>query len=266
MSNNITVGIPYHQGTQPEHLRQSIESVLNQTLLPKRLILIQNGDVSEAIRAVALSASSDLVKIDHLFVEAQGLPIALNESIRQTRTKYYARMDSDDIAMPERFALQYNFLESNPDISILGGWAREFSTEEGPAQGSLKEMPTDKNLMHEWFHYRNPFIHSTIMFRMSIFRELGYYDERFTTDQDLQLWGRAIKHGTGIANIPEALIYFRTDNMLAKRSRLDAVWRQIKARYAVWTPSIRLNILKIAALFFRLTPKSFRAMGYKYFR
>jgi len=231
-SPKITVGIPYHGGSDSDHLKACIDSILEQTVLPARIILIQNGEVGSSIRATALSTKSDKVIIDHLVVLQQGLPSALNASLKITDTEYYARMDSDDIAFPQRLEQQLQFMDQNPEISILGGWAREFSSEGGLQKSIEKCTPTDNQVMVEWFHYRNPFVHSTVMFRMPVFKVIGYYDETYITDQDLQLWGRAIKASIGIANLKEFLIYFRTDNMLNKRSAFDAVWRQVKAPYA----------------------------------
>lgn len=266
VSPKITVGIPYHSGSDSKHLKTCIDSILEQSILPERIILIQNGHVEGELKSLALRTQSDKVKIDHLTVMKQGLPAALNASLKITTTEYYARMDSDDIAFPQRLEQQLRFMEQNPEISILGGWAKEFSSKSGLQASVEKRTPTDKKLIVEWFHYRNPLIHSTVMFRMSVFKKMGYYDEEYRTDQDLQLWGRAIKSSIGIANLREFLIYFRTDNMLKKRSAFDAIWRQVKARYSVRTYSPKLNVLKILALSFRLLPKKLRGLGYKHLR
>jgi len=139
-------------------------------------------------------------------------------------------------------------------------------TSNGIEKSVLKQMPIDPIEMRNWFHYRNPFIHSTVMFRRDVFHKLGYYDETFLTDQDLQLWGRAINAEVAIANVPQVLIYFRTDNVIGRRSRLDAVIRQAKARFSVKSPSLKYTFLKCSALLFRLLPKTIQYYGYRNFR
>lgn len=265
--DDLTVGIPFHGGTDASQLEEAIESVLNQNLGATKCHLIQNGDVPENLLHIARKYEvSHASIIEQLFVAKRGLAAALNQSIKQCTTKYYARMDSDDIAMPQRFELQVKYLEAHDEVDILGGWAKEFSSNGGTDNAVLKKMPIDINEMRNWFHYRNPFIHSTIIFRREVFKRIGYYNETYLTDQDLELWGRAINANVQLANIPEILIYFRTDNVIGRRSQLSAVKRQAVARYSVSTYSLKNNLLKVAALTFRLMPRWIQKLGYKNLR
>ncbi|NQT63409.1 MAG: glycosyltransferase [Candidatus Marinimicrobia bacterium] len=266
IDTSLTVGIPFHSKTLVSDLKEAIESIISQTLKADIIHLVQNGDISEEVDELLKSFMAEHQNIEHLLVEKSGLAAALNVSLRHTRTTYYARMDSDDISVRDRLFTQISFLREHPEIDIVGAWAWEFGSQEGLSKKRLKKMPTDPQKMQEWVHYRNPFIHPTVMYRVEFIRKLGYYNEVFLTDQDLELWGRAINNGAKIANIPTPLLYFRTDNMLSKRSKVDAVMRQIRARYVVRTWSPRLNILKVLALIFRLTPRIIREAGYKYLR
>jgi len=263
---DLTVAIPFHAGTRPEELSASIESIVNQTLLPKHLILVQNGDVPEELSRIAQKLEPFPFEFDQIRVPKPGLPAALNASLELTRTRYYARMDSDDISHPNRFEVQMAYMTAHPETRILGGSAYEFTTTQGLDYLVPKEMPTDPRIMREWFHYRNPFIHTSIVFDMRVFKEIDPYDETFITDQDLEMWGRALKAGVEVANVPDFVVYFRTDEMIRKRSKQGAVWRQAKARFRYNTCSIRLNILKLAALSFRLMPMWIREFGYKRMR
>ncbi len=265
--HDLTVGIPFHGGTKASQLEEAIQSILNQTLVAAKCHLIQNGTVPEKILLIAKGYEvSHPSEIEHIFVAKRGLAAALNQSIKQCTTRYYARMDSDDVALPHRFEMQIKYLEAHGDVNILGSWAKEFTSADGIEKALLKQMPTDPQEMKNWFHYRNPLIHSTVMFQTRVFDDIGYYDETYLTDQDLQLWGRAITNNETMANIPEALIYFRTDNIIGRRSHIKAVWRQAKARFSVRTWSIKYNFLKIGALSFRLMPEFVQRYGYKNFR
>jgi len=262
----LTVGIPFHEGVDPIQLAEAIESILNQTFGAASCHLIQNGSVSPEVSELVESYVREHSHVELIYVSKKGLAAALNQSINKSTTQFYARMDSDDIALPDRFEKQIHYLTEHPEVLVLGGWAKEFNSTSGVEAAVLKKVPTEPHVMHEWFHYRNPFIHPTIMFRTRLFETLGTYDETYLTDQDLQLWGRVINANVPIANIPEVLIYFRTDNVISRRSQLAAVRRQAVARYSVKAGSLKLKILKIAALSFRLMPNFIQSLGYRHLR
>ena len=263
---DLTVGIPFHSGSNPSQLVETLDSLLGQTLRAGCCHLIQNGDVSDELLEVIDGYANKYAEFEKTYVEKKGLAAALNSSLSRCTTIYYARMDSDDIAMPQRFERQVNYLEAHGNVDILGGWAKEFSTSEGIEKAVLKRMPVEQQEMRNWFHYRNPFIHSTIVFRTKVFQNIGYYNESYLTDQDLELWGRAINANVKLANLPEVFIYFRTDNVIGRRSQFSAVKRQAVARYSVTTYSLKYNMLKIAALTFRLMPRWIQKLGYKNLR
>ena len=104
------------------------------------------------------------------------------------------------------------------------------------------------------------------MFRKSVFKKIGYYNESFFTQQDLELWGRAIKNNIVIDNLMKPLIYYRNVGVLNRRSSYNEILLQIKARYSFNTYSIRLNFLKLIAILFRLLPFNFRKWGYENLR
>ena len=104
------------------------------------------------------------------------------------------------------------------------------------------------------------------MFRVDVFKTIGYYNENLNSDQDLELWGRAIQSGIKIGNIQKPLLYFRTEGRQKRRSKFSAIKRQIIARYSYNTLSVKLNILKIVSILFRLLPEKIRLWGYKNIR
>ena len=86
------------------------------------------------------------------------------------------------------------------------------------------------------------------------------------TDQDLELWGRALKNNIIISNIQIPLVYLRTKNRLLRRSKLSAIKRQVLIRYSYNTSSFKLNVLKLASIMLRLLPLKIREWSYKYLR
>jgi len=264
---SLTVGIPFYSQTDLKYLQEAIDSVLNQTIIFEKLHLIQDGPVSAEISDLInkyKDSSPDLIQI--ILLPAKGLPNALNHSIGLSDTTYYARMDSDDIALDNRFEIQLDFLEKNPNLDILGSWAYEFEYNRNKEKLHINKTPKDKIRIKEYFHYRNPLIHPSVIFRVDVFKKIGLYNESMYTDQDLELWSRALKHGINISNIEKPLIFFRTEGRLKKRSKLSAIKRQILIRYSYNTCSFKLNVLKLAAIILRLLPLKIRRWSYKNLR
>ena len=264
---SFTVGIPFYSKTNPQHLIDAIDSVINQTILPKKIHLIQDGEVNQNIKKVLNKYqfhSSGLIKIIKL--EKKGLPFALNQSIKICKTKFYARMDSDDISYPMRFEKQINYFRKHIDTEILGSWAYEFENDFKQENIFLNKTPTIKKEIENLVHYRNPLIHSSVMFKVDSIIETGMYNESMLTDQDLELWNRCIRDKRIIKNIQEPLIYLRVNDRLTRRSTWPAVKRQIIIRYTYNTSSLKLNFLKLASIIIRIMPLFIRKWSYKKLR
>jgi glycosyltransferase involved in cell wall biosynthesis len=264
---HVTVGIPFHSGACAEHLRLAVDSILNQTHRPYRVHLIQDGPVSDDLTALVNDYVARGPHIEHLLIpDNSGLPNALNLSIQQTRSPYYARMDADDISRPDRLEVEARYLEEHPAVDIVGSWAIEFHDDPDEADTFLRKLPTDQPDIARIFHYRSPFVHPSVMFRRSVFDRIGLYDLWWTTAQDYELWARALRHGVGLANIADPLLYLRVNGKVAKRSRLMEIVRQARARYRYNTWSPVSNVLKISAVLFRLMPGPVRQWAYRHLR
>jgi len=264
--HKITVGIPFYHKTRFKDLKLSVDSILKQTFKNVTLHLIQNGEVNKKILDLINNYDMKYENIFHIKVKEVGLSKALNNSIKMTRTKYYARMDADDIALNNRLKYQYEFMENNQDISILGSWAIEFLENKDSQNNFIKRMPSCPNKIIEYFHYRNPLIHSTVMFRLSVFDMIGYYNEKFSSDQDLELWGRAIKSKIGIFNIQKPLLYYNTRGIHKRRTKLSAIYNQIKVRQSMPASTLKLKLFKFLSICFRLMPKRIIKFGYRTLR
>ena len=252
--NSITVGIPFYEKTIPEELILSIDSILDQTLMADEIHLIQDGMVNMELDEIVTNYLNKNNQIKHIKLDKSNLSTALNHSIKLTKTKYYARMDSDDISMPHRLKTQYNFLENNNSIDILGSWAIEFDENIDDLNNFVKKMPRKYKVIIRFYHYRNPLIHPTVMFRLNVFNVIGYYNEDLSTDQDLELWGRSINFKVGIENIQEPLLYHNIKGIHHRRTKIKSIRNQILARRLVPADSLKLRVLKILAICFRFMP------------
>ena len=166
MSTDITVGIPFFSGTISKQFQTAVDSILTQSLCPDEVHLIQDGSVSEELSELVKRYIESFPCVKHLIVEQNsGLAHALNFSILNTTSKYYARMDSDDIAHPQRLEKQVAFLNAHPDVDILGSWALEFEKDPLTENGFVRKLPAESSEIELMFHYRNPFVHSAVVFR-----------------------------------------------------------------------------------------------------
>lgn len=265
--SQVTVGIPFYAGTNIRQFQAAVDSILSQTLLPDKIHLIQDGKIGQELHLVVEAYKTALSeRIEHIVIEQNlGLAHALNVSILQTTTGFYARMDSDDISLPNRLLMQCEFLKANPDIGIVGGWAWEFSSE-NPAMDFLKKMPTKHSDLAQMLHYRSPFIHPSVMFRVRDFAVMGLYNSSYRIEEDAELWARAFKKGIRFANIPEPLLYYRASGVIKRRSSWAATRNWALAKFSVNTLSPKLNALKVGSILFRVLPDSIKTWGYKNLR
>ena len=177
----------------------------------------------------------------------QGIAAALNEGLKQCHYELVARMDSDDIAVPNRCKWQLEIFSSQ-DVDIVGGIAAEF--ESNPQQIiSYRKLPETQEEILFFARRRNPFNHSCVMFRKSaVLAAGGYHFFRFFEDYDL--WIRMLRNGSKGYNIPKVLVHMRVGNGLySRRSGLQYVITMVKfRRYLLHTGSINFLDFLICTL------------------
>lgn len=184
--------------TKEEYLRASIESILNQTFTDFEFIIVNDGSTNNA-EEVILSYKDNRIK--YVKQENQGIVGALNNAWSKASGKYIARMDSDDIAYPERFAKQVNFLEENPEYSLVGSWAKII-----PSKNIIK-LPQDIKIMDLLADCM--FIHPSIMFHKADFEKFNLqYETGFEYAEDYCLYANAVKH-LKMTNLQEVLLDYR---------------------------------------------------------
>lgn len=193
----ISVLMPVYN-TKEEYLRASIESILNQTFKDFEFIIVNDGSTNNA-EEVILSYKDDRIK--YFKQENQGIVGALNNAWSKASGKYLARMDSDDIAHPERFAKQIRFLEENPEYSLVGSWAKIIHS------NNLIKLPQDIKVMDLLADCM--FVHPSIMFRKADFEKFNiHYESGFDYVEDYCFYARAIKC-LKMTNLQEVLLDYR---------------------------------------------------------
>ncbi|MGN5594074.1 glycosyltransferase [Stutzerimonas nitrititolerans] len=203
-----------------EYLAEAIESIISQTFTDFEFILINDGSDDNSLDIIKLYMGKDgrLILINR---ENKGLPASLNEGIAQAKGKYIARMDADDIALPERLQAQYNFMESNPKVDVCGSFAQFF----GASSRVARPYTTNKDIaIHALFAC--PMVHPTVIAKKSFFNIL--YNTDFFKAQDYELWTRGITQGYVFANINQVLMLYRVRSGVNSSS--EQVFFSAKAR------------------------------------
>ena len=201
---------------RPEYLRQSLESVFNQTLLPDEVVMVLDGPVTEELYSVTKEYSTKYPQLKIIpLPENRGLGKALNEGLKYCTYDIVARMDTDDICFLDRFEKQVKFMTDHPEIDICSSWIEEF---EGDIENvkSLKKVPETHEEISQFIGKRNPLNHPTVMFRKSAVLKAGDY-QHFPLFEDWYLWARMFLNGARFGNISEPLLHFRTSAQMFKR-------------------------------------------------
>lgn len=215
---NYSVLMSLYKKEKPEYLRLAIDSILNQTVSPDEITIVKDGLLTPELDAVLeeYSKKSDVFNLVG-YEKNRGLGLALNYGLEHCRNELVARMDTDDIAKPDRCEKQLKKFEENPDLSLLGSSVDEFYTDPEHVV-SRRVIPTSHKEIYEFAKRRSAFNHPTVMYKRSKVLGLGGYGN-LRRNQDVDLFGRMLYSGLIAGNIEESLLFFRSNDDLAKRRK-----------------------------------------------
>jgi glycosyltransferase involved in cell wall biosynthesis len=203
MKNEPKVSVVMSVYNSEKYLRESVNSVLNQSFTDFEFVIINDGS-TDGTREILESYNDPRIILIHQ--ENMGLTKSLNKGITLARGEYIARQDADDISMLERLEKQLEFLEKNKNVALLGTAAQIIYN-----RGILLKTtinPCDYASIKNLLKNTNCFIHGSVMFKREVFFELGGYREFFLTSQDYDLWLRFAEKFE-VANLLIPLYKFR---------------------------------------------------------
>lgn len=180
------------------YLKEAVESILSQTFKDFEFIVVDDASSDNSLKILESYPEIKIIKN----TENLGLTKSLNIALRQAKGEYIARMDADDISLPNRLEVQKNFLDKNPHISVVGSAVEIID-------GKKKTVHTEPKSIEYFMKFKNIMSHPTVMFRKKDIMSVGAYDENFKYAQDYDLWSKLLGKGYKIANIDSPLLRYR---------------------------------------------------------
>lgn len=223
MKINVLMGVYNDE----KYLEKAIDSILNQTHNDFDFIIVDDGSTDNSREIIKKYIHNDK-RVRGIFkLYNTGLTKSLNVGLEYCNEKYIARMDANDIALPDRFEKQIKFLEENSDHAVVGTWRIEY-WEDG-RERKVKTPVTHNEIINTLV--RSPCLgHSTSMIRGDVLRKFKY-DENFYYSQDQILWAN-IAREYKLANYPEFLMYISrfSGSVTDRKKKFKDVLRQMKIK------------------------------------
>jgi glycosyltransferase involved in cell wall biosynthesis len=201
------------------HLRESVESILNQTFTDFEFIIVDDGSTD-----ATWDILKDYAKRDERFVLVQnreniGLTKSLNRGLKLAKGRYIARQDGDDVSLPQRLATQIEFLEKHEHVGLLGS-TYHVTDEQGQTIATMHHPETDTGIRWQML-FHNAFCHTSVMLRRDLLNRANLlYDEDLTSCQDYELWSRMLQH-IRAANLQTPLVAWRQSDKAISNTRRD---------------------------------------------
>lgn len=197
----ITVLMPVHNG-EP-HVREAAASILNQTFRDFEFLVVDDASDDRTVEILESFGDPRL----RLLKSRERLRFsgALNFGLEHARGALIARMDADDIALPDRLACQRAFMQAHPDIGLSGGLATAF----GLRRGAYFRPPMTHAEIQAYLLFDSPFVHPTVMMRRELLEQHGLrFDPAFCPADDYELWSRATRLFP-VANLDRVVLRYR---------------------------------------------------------
>ncbi len=218
----------YHK-ENPAYFRAAIQSIIDQTVKADEFVIVCDGGLTEELEEVltwAKETLKDRISVVRIPVNG-GLGKALNEGLKHVKNELVARMDTDDVSLPNRCEMQLRAFSEHPEICVMSGIVEEFS-EDVSKVNARRVLPGEHEEILEFAKKRNPFNHPCVMFKKSaVERAGGYMDMPYL--EDYFLWVRMLLNGEKGMNLQIPLLRMRAGlDMYKRRGGGKYIFSQIR--------------------------------------
>lgn len=268
----VAIAISVYDSDRPDFLDSSLSSLFSQSYPFIDIYMQVDGYISTELKTVLEKYSNHENFYCDFYPQNMGLAFQLNNAIEKIlstdKYSYIARMDSDDISLPDRIEKQVCYLELNPNIAVVGTSVTEFHSN---GQVFEKIMPANHDDLEYNIVKRCPFNHPTVMFNLLVIKdEHLQYNGNLKNTQDYYLWVDLLSLGYKFSNIEDVLLKFRIDDNFHKRRGFKKAVNDFNSR---WYAMNKLDILSASNLVhafllfgLRISPSFIKEFAYKKLR
>lgn len=248
-NKSFSVLISVYKNDNPAYFRTAIESVsIKQTVQPDEVYVYVDGPVPDALANTIKQLEAEILSVNvHWETENKGLGRALQYGMEHVSNEIVARMDSDDISVPDRFEKQLYMFDHDKNLSVAGGDIIEFIDTSDNIVGK-RLVPTGDTEIRKYMRKRDALNHVTVMFKKSDVLRSGNYQDWFY-NEDSYLWVRMMLAGCKFGNIPETLVKVRVGrDMYARRGG----WRYFKSELNLQNFRLENKVIGIGLYLFNV--------------
>jgi hypothetical protein len=225
----ISVAMSVYNGAA--YLSLAIESILSQSFHDFEFLILNDGSTDKSKDIIDSFAATDS-RIRAIHRENKGLIVSLNQLVSEARAPIIARMDGDDIAVPNRFAEQYAFLQANPDYGVVSSWTIDIDGDGQPYPIAGNDHPTNFDDFLKAIEDGPLLCHPSAMFRRDLVLGVGGYHAAFKHCEDYDLWLR-LAGVTKLCSLPQRLMQYRhTDSQVSNRHVVEQQIGVAASRFA----------------------------------
>ncbi len=227
-TENFSVLMSVYNKESSINLRQALNSIwMDQHLRPDQIVLVKDGMLGDELNDVIIYFSKIIPCLDVVSLPSNmGLAYALNEGLKCCKYQLVARMDSDDISLPTRFAEQIAYMSSNKNIAVLGSQVDEYDMLMENKVGT-RVVPIKHEDIVRFAKRRNPISHPSAVFRKEIILSVGGYP-LFERAQDFALWSIMLTRGHMFHNSPRVLVNMRTGEGMMNRRGYEYLKNELR--------------------------------------
>lgn len=264
---NFSILMSVYNKERPSNLEECLVSLENQSLAADELILVQDGPIRSDLLIVIEKFRATLNIISVEIEENAGLANALNVGMNYCNFELIIRMDSDDVAFPDRFYKQVSFMSAYPDIAVSSGCIEEWD-QNLSHKLSVRTLPLDHYSISRMAKSRSPISHPAAIFKKSAVLSVGGYPDMYP--EDYPLWANLITEGYKCANLPDPLLKMRVGDALIERRGISFLKGEINIFLYLekinFINKLELLVNIATRLIVRLSPLRLKKVLYKYFR
>lgn len=269
MKYSVLMSVYYKE--RPDYLRESIDSMLKQTIFPNEFIIIKDGPLTEELDSVINHYISNHPGLFTIICNGKnlGLGPSLAKGVLASKNEYIARMDSDDYSSPDRCEKLLNLLEDDQSLGIVGCYESEFIDTVNNVV-SIHRVPETNEAIKRFMRRRCAILHPTVIYKQSeVLRSGNYHDVHMYEDYDL-FARMVLEHNVKSYNLQESLYYIRVSDDFFKRrggtkyakTVLKFKWNMLKKGYM--TP-MDFCISGVGQAIISVAPNTIRTVFYNKF-